>query len=60
MMERIDMSPRLTARIAGVFYLLTILTGAFAQAFDGQIVVRHNFFGTDLEARFYKVLTLNL
>ena len=41
MTERIaETSPRLKARIAGVFYLLTILTGIFAQGFvRGRLVV---------------------
>ncbi len=37
MTERIaEASPRFKARIAGVFYLLTILTGAFAAVFAGR------------------------
>ena len=40
MMERIaEAPPRFKARIAGVFYLLTFLTGAFALAFvNGRLV----------------------
>jgi hypothetical protein len=33
MMQSIDASPRVKARVAGVLYLLTILTGIFAQGF---------------------------
>ena len=40
MMERIEASsPRLKARIAGVFSLLTILTGVFAQGFVSERLV---------------------
>ena len=41
MTERITAaSPRLKARIAGVLYLLTILTGVFAQMYvSGRLVV---------------------
>src|SRR4051794_33636284 len=34
-----EMSPRTTARAAGVFYLVTILTGVFTQQFIAHLVV---------------------
>src|SRR6266699_673172 len=40
MMERIaETSPRLKARITGAFYLLTMLTGIFAQGFVAERLV---------------------
>src|SRR5437667_12913866 len=40
MMERMaEASPHLKARIAGAFYLLTMLTGIFAQAFVSERLV---------------------
>src|SRR6266481_2868534 len=40
MMERIaETSPRLKARITGAFYLLTMLTGIFAQGFVSDRLV---------------------
>jgi Domain of unknown function (DUF4386) len=40
MMERIkQVSPRHKARIAGLFYLLTVLTGIFAQGFVSERLV---------------------
>lgn len=37
--ERIAKSPQLRARMAGIFYLLTFLTGAFAAFVSGKLVV---------------------
>jgi len=44
MMERIaETSPRLKARIAGVLYLLAMLTGIFAQGFvSGSLLNNEN------------------
>ena len=44
MMERIaETSPRLKARIAGVLYLLAMLTGIFAQGFvSGSLLNKEN------------------
>lgn len=42
MIERIATSPRLKARIAGLFYLLTCVTGGIAPLASGGIIVRGN------------------
>ena len=42
MNERIAKSPQLRARMAGIFYLLAILTGAFAAFISGKLIVYAN------------------
>jgi hypothetical protein len=39
MISRIDASPRFVARMAGLFYLLTILAGIFAQGFVAEKLI---------------------
>ena len=59
MMERItEASPRLKARIAGVFYLLTILTGAVAVIFLGRGLVVYGDAANLIATACYVVLTL--
>ncbi|HKW34817.1 MAG TPA: DUF4386 domain-containing protein [Candidatus Acidoferrum sp.] len=52
-----DASPRRKARIAGVFYLFTILTGAFAAFVGGKLVV-YNQAANLLASACYGVVTL--
>ena len=55
MMERIaEASPRLKARIAGVFYLLAILTGGVALFVGGRL----GFAGSLIAGAFYMAVTL--
>ena len=54
-----DASPRRKARIAGIFYLLTFLTGSFAAFIGGKLVVYRDAAGL-LASAFYAVVTVLL
>jgi hypothetical protein len=57
MMERIaEASPRLQAKLVGVYYLITILTGAFILFFHG----RSAFTADIVAAVFYLAVTILL
>jgi hypothetical protein len=59
MMERIaQVSPRFKARIAGVFYLLNILTGAFALVFVGRGLIVYGDAANLIAASSYIIVTL--
>jgi hypothetical protein len=56
--ERIAKSPQLRARMAGVFYLLTFLTGAFAAFVNGKLVVYRDAFSLVATACYVVVTVL--
>ena len=59
MMERIaEASPRLKAKIAGVFYLLNFLAGAFALVFVGRRLAVYGDAANLIATSCYIVVTL--